>query len=534
VLFADRAELLACLAADWCERRLEARWWWHALIGDGHRPRRVVEAWLAAPRYVAAALELLTRRGWGPAFVASLHPVETTALLHGVLDAQGFSRPGAKGRAVRPLGPRRDALELLSAQSPVSAIPSVAPWHAWAPEAMAAGLRLDQERLLGLSLTVRRAPLRIFTAAFVEAALAWRPAHANTPDREHSGIVRDRKRISSMESFNAEDAKLRSLPLPPCSDSVAHRDSRDLSEPRRENASLSETSVLSDVHSVSANHPPVDPTAPFVGTQAPVAEHGDEVVRTACGGVFFLLNLGIRLGLYGDFTTPLQPGIALPIWDFVTLVGQRLAGRGETGHMLPTGADVATDPAWGLLAAMAKRQPEDEPGAGFDAPATWRVPLEWLRPFARVATWNWSASSERLRVRHPGGFLVLDVPRSVDEAPEDQAARETALYLDVAPRQLSAGRRPPDRRRSVSSLDRWTGWLLPYIRARLSAAMAGRTARTAGPLLCRQQARVLLTPVHLHAVFSLNALPIEVRLSGLDRDPGWIPAAGRVVSFAFE
>ena len=32
----------------------------------------------------------------------------------------------------------------------------------------------------------------------------------------------------------------------------------------------------------------------------------------------------------------------------------------------------------------------------------------------------------------------------------------------------------------------------------------------------------------------LAELPIAIRLAGLDRDPGWIPAAGRSVAFHFE
>jgi len=32
---------------------------------------------------------------------------------------------------------------------------------------------------------------------------------------------------------------------------------------------------------------------------------------------------------------------------------------------------------------------------------------------------------------------------------------------------------------------------------------------------------------------SLTELPLEIRLAGLDRDPGWIPAAGRFLAFHF-
>ena len=59
------SELLACLTKDWCQGRLRERWWWRALVRDGDHARLVVEAWLAAPTYIAAALGQLTQLGWG-------------------------------------------------------------------------------------------------------------------------------------------------------------------------------------------------------------------------------------------------------------------------------------------------------------------------------------------------------------------------------------------------------------------------------------------------------------------------------------
>jgi len=34
--------------------------------------------------------------------------------------------------------------------------------------------------------------------------------------------------------------------------------------------------------------------------------------------------------------------------------------------------------------------------------------------------------------------------------------------------------------------------------------------------------------------FALAGLPIELRIAGLDRDPSWVPAAGRFINFHFE
>jgi hypothetical protein len=74
---------------------------------------------------------------------------------------------------------------------------------------------------------------------------------------------------------------------------------------------------------------------------------------------------------------------------------------------------------------------------------------------------------------------------------------------------------------------------MAYVRVRLRLALGLDDASEVGRVLCEQDARVALTATHLDVTFALDALPIGVRLCGLDRDPGWIPAAGRVVSFHF-
>jgi hypothetical protein len=74
-------------------------------------------------------------------------------------------------------------------------------------------------------------------------------------------------------------------------------------------------------------------------------------------------------------------------------------------------------------------------------------------------------------------------------------------------------------------------WIAGYIRARLVRAL-GRD--DAAEFLCRIPARIAFTPTHLDVFYSLDHHPIEIRLAGLDRDPGWIPAAGRYVRFHFD
>lgn len=80
---------------------------------------------------------------------------------------------------------------------------------------------------------------------------------------------------------------------------------------------------------------------------------------------------------------------------------------------------------------------------------------------------------------------------------------------------------------------RWLRLLLGYLRARLALAL--HVSRAEAPrLVCAQAATISASALRVDVRFSLAALPIAVRLAGLDRDPGWLPAAGRDIRLHFE
>lgn len=78
----------------------------------------------------------------------------------------------------------------------------------------------------------------------------------------------------------------------------------------------------------------------------------------------------------------------------------------------------------------------------------------------------------------------------------------------------------------------WLADLLPHIRARLHLALG--IDDDVAEILLHHEARITITPTHLDAFFSLSDHPIEIRLSGLDRNPGWVPAAGRFIAFHYD
>ena len=75
--------------------------------------------------------------------------------------------------------------------------------------------------------------------------------------------------------------------------------------------------------------------------------------------------------------------------------------------------------------------------------------------------------------------------------------------------------------------------LAQRLRPELSLAL-GCAPDAVGDVLLRYPGWVEATTTHVDVALSLAGLPIAVRLAGLDRDPGWIPAAGRTVAFHFD
>jgi hypothetical protein len=213
-------------------------------------------------------------------------------------------------------------------------------------------------------------------------------------------------------------------------------------------------------------------------------------VATRLGGLFFLANAALALELYGDFTMPLRPGIALPFWDLLTELGRRLTGS------------TADDPIWDLFAGLSgpPAEPSDDEAFG---PRAWHVPPAWMVAFPETVVHGWRLEPHHLALEHPGGFAVAEVPRP--GAPHVSASTRASRWLDHLAR---------------------------YVRARLGRALGLASDGELAPFLARP-ATVATSDTHVDVTFSLEHHPLEIRVAGLDRDPGWIPAAGRSLRFHF-
>jgi hypothetical protein len=553
VLFADHAEVLACLASDWCQGVVGIRWWWQSLFSSFDLVRSIVPLWQATPAYIPAALQHLAERGEALHFVRHLEADDAYTLVQALTETFALDalRSALNTRIAEEALPKdqhiRTALQPGSAEElPVTSLAGEstataaqpAPWHSWVPEATESGLQREQQYLLGLGLMLRRAPMHVRTSAFVDAVQRWH--HQSLA----SSLLHPPSLAGQTGSTNLHPSK---TATPSASDFASSI------PPHAPGASESLEAVETDTQKDVAFHAAISPKAPTNAEPTALAEEHatleqgeelsvpvdpaiatadetslqEEYVETSYGGIFYLLNLAIALDLYSDFTRPLTPGIPLNIWDFVALLGLSLLGE-----------PLCHDPAWWLLAHLAARDAQELPGKDFVPPEVWRVPREWLSAFPEQTGWRWWVERERLCVYHPAGFIVLDLPL-VQHSPQEQLAQEMRGYerfdLPVASEEkpVTQSRADYPASKVLPHIERWLNWLMPYVRARLCRALGLAAVDDLPGLLCRHGASVRVTATHLDIFLSLQELPIAIRLAGLDRDPGWIPAAGRFVAFHF-
>jgi len=434
VIFLDEADVLASLARDWCRGEIGSRWWWRTLFKSATIDRReVLVTWRDSAEYVPAALERL-KADEKIEFAQKLSEAEAEELLEVVVrrfaltDIAPVIRQSPVMKNEQAVVVEEDDVvvtpsreERIVAQQ--VSIAATAPWQKFVPELEQQRLSVVQERFLVVSLMLLRAPSTVRTRKFATEIAVWQrqmPALDQVQFRSvlnpvaplptepvlrgsEPDVFFENKRIDAVAAVAPEEAVTTTI------------EKKTTIEKQREEIEVSVAEEV--VRSVDA-----------IDCVADIPE-----IETNFAGVFYLVNLGIYLGLYGDFTMPMEPGIELNIWDFVALVGRELIGD-----------EIEKDPVWLLLADLAGR--EDE--------------LENMEP--------------------------------------------------------------------------WLEELMPSVRQRLRAALGLDETIDPGPLLISHSGRVCVTETHVDVFLLLAELPIAIRFAGLDRDPGWVPAAGRFIAFHFQ
>jgi hypothetical protein len=560
VAFADVPEWLASAAQDLLGGTLEAHWWWER---QGQAPAHwLARHWLAHAQHVPAALALLDARGLAWAACQAVPPAEAAALRQAVALVHGLPHGtvAALQQVLAGQARLRRALPEVDAAGSVSTAPA-------APSGRGDGWALA---VTGLALVRAPAAWRAALArgprghgpargdwgtpsgradedgadlgALAPGAWWPRPVDgANTPQAPRParrGRLADATRLGPLVPHPTRSAATAPDPVPAApsrADSGATMQPghatpdghpghgaarvRPATGPGREAWRAEHATTTRPAQPANMAHPATGPhgSAPPWARSPGLAQAGvADIASTRFGGLFHLVNVALALGLYGDFTRPRQPGLALHPWDFLALAGEALLGRAWRADPLP---------AW--LAQRAGRLPGEPAGHGLPlAAADWTLPPAWLAPWPPGrAAWRWAASGDgRLALWHPAGFCAFDGPGDAAALP----ARLQALGQPGA--RLRPGAPAP---RPLGDWAHWMARFAPFLRARLARAMGCGRSEALRQVLQRP-ARLEHAPGRLVVALALAELPLALRLAGLDRDPGWVPAAGIDLRFRFD
>jgi hypothetical protein len=154
-----------------------------------------------------------------------------------------------------------------------------------------------------------------------------------------------------------------------------------------------------------------------------------------------------------------------------------------------------------------------------------------LRPGIGLSPWDLLALAG---IRLLSGALAQDplwpalaelAGRSTDEPPGHNVPAPPDWPV---PNALKAGPIAPP------SLASWIDQFWLVVQGRLREVIPTVRAESLLEWLFLQRARVGIAPTQVHVFYDLARHPIEIRWAGLDRDPGWVPAAGRGLYFHYD
>jgi hypothetical protein len=354
---------------------------------------------------------------------------------------------------------------------------SPAPWSQWCPPKT--GLTANRERLLVVALLLERAPSVVRSAAFARNVFAWvnqpKPLAPSTTLSEQAGETSSRfSTLSPTPPKSEGQLRIPSKTGKPGSPST-------LSSARNGTTGMLTTQELASTPTPNSSrfepvlHPPSELSLDVIQPPFNRANTGPEVPPApAYAPETATTNLA-------DGETVLLPTGPLPdrietAWGGIFYLVNVAQALGYYGDFTAPAAQGLALPLWDFLELFGHR---------FAGPTFIEDPLASL-------------------LRRLSG-------RSPDEAP--------GAHFD-----------PP----SGLSMETWLVETEHRLRTRLETALGETSSDSLSALVFQHRAHICATATRVDVTYSLSEHPIELRLAGLDRDPGWIPAGGRMLAFHYE
>jgi hypothetical protein len=514
VLFADPGEMLACLAYDLLHGNTDGSWWWQ-LISRTLCPGSLegwVAAWLRQPRYVPAALRILSERRATVELVSSLSSAAASSLFSEVVREFGLdlaltpSLLMADANVDQDQAPDSEQSERVShprlpaIEEAISAI--APPWSSLLPVALVPPtLEVTQSALLGVSLVLQYAPDAARSHRFSRQFRGWyrsdyrrsleQTKAAAVGETGHETDTQSEMQVQS-EATSETYAELPDFKASPIAEnsvasgtgqqempSTAAVPFSEVSEQRRVRLQDRLRGLSGDkVEHVVSSQPPPFTQAPF--GPAPVEDlHSKDLVAPRIADQVIATGPHHSSEISSEpVSTPVLREISLLIEPIPTELGGVLflvnlmralrlpeclatefgveAINGWTLLELlarcllgPRRQDLNDDPLWTVLAGLSERHVPV--GDGFAGQKRYRLPATWISQLGmdESADIGVRLRGSRLQLWHSSGFLLLDSTMDSSPARERIEAECRSIKEVVRLRSLTPWRRV-DRRAAGS------------------------------------------------------------------------------------
>ncbi len=498
VLFADPSELLACLTRDLLAGVAFQRWYWRQTLGrTSFAPAVVITAqWSEHARWLPAAVAQLglnntlaavsrLNQRQASAVVQALH--RAWALPDDVLVLLATAEPVVDSIFHRP------DLQL-SAEAILEVERDQAPWESLMAPSLAqslAGLAPQQQYLAGLVWTLAGRPSYARRRSFAAAAARWLQRRLTQQTARDDQEALSLRQTETPAALPVHEEQSSSVAL---TSEAAQRPAGQETAPEIAIAH-SQQPGQEIHHDASASTGVGVPAEPAIAASEAAGATGQEAaaaletvvdgVQTRVAGALFLVNLLRWLDLPDSW--PDDPWMSG--WALLETLGRGLLDAAHEIH--------AGDELWPLLRQLDGRGVDELPGEGLATPAAYTLPAAWLR-LAGGAAANVDDKSDG----RSGDAAMASLPDHVEATLSPAAAW-------------------------------WLHGTLPFVRSLLGRLMGVSDADELAAALLLRTGRVQATRTHLDLYLPLDAASLAVRLSGLDLDPGWMPALGRIVQFHF-
>jgi hypothetical protein len=545
VLFETPADLIACLARDLCSGDAFIRWWWRSYVRGvaSSLSALLLAAFRRDPRHVPMAVAKLAEWGAADRVISQLNPSHADSLLREILFAYGLERlftaihpgPSESQHSGIAIG---DKSSMGGPGSELFLQPSALPWEPQVSAQLTPNyLGLERRALVGISLLLARTPQRPRAAQFERDLRNW----AANAAREHTSLSLEDMNTKDSPSFAGDAPRIEILPRWDTPDSAAHSaqspDDAEMPIAPREGGSP------------NTNAPEVasfllEPTSSISNSEISSSLDLDleAGIATQLGGVLFLINLFRAFKFFSYLENSLALVSPPGPWALLELFSKCLLRH------LPT--DLRCDPIWLALRNLDGRGEAEPAARDFQGSAEYQLPGDWLpqSPAGQVGCLTLSSRDNRLLIRHPHGFTLLD------SMAEELRARSTSHDIldrlqNTFPGEWRYGRPTRDSRRRIANLSgpvpaeaqanpalpRFLQFFSPFFRWALANSLTTGASKHPDHIaeLLRRPGRLYVTSTHVDLVMDINHVTLAARLTGSDANPGWVPELGRVITFHY-